>query len=138
MPAPDTFELTYQDGQAPLVFHSWGQVEAGLLRLHHETPPDYPVCVVVSIPRFEIILGLGIDPTFVMVNVEPFDGEYYTSLGDPEAVGWTGYYGVGGHTPFPNNSLIPFVEALTAIRDFLCEQQRSQRIRWQDWSGKPL
>jgi len=138
MPAPDTLELTYQDGQPAIALHSWEQVEAELRQLHRETPPDYPICVVVSIPGYEIILGLGTDPTFVMVNVEPFDGELYTLLGDPEAADWTDYYGIGRHTPFPNNSLIPFEEALTATREFVCEQQRCARIRWQDWSGKPI
>ena len=56
-------------------------------RLPRSFDPERPICVAVRIRGFELAIGLGADPTFLMIQVEPFDGEYYESVGESRLEG---------------------------------------------------
>lgn len=109
-----------------------------VLRRLHDCDPEMPICVSVAIPHYQIHIGLGSDPTFLIVDVEPFDGEYYISVGETEAVGYKDFYGCGNHTPFDTRNFIPFEPALAAVCEFVADQKRSVNIAWENWDREPV
>ena len=79
---PEQIDLYWDDQGPQVTCRSVRQVERVLQNWHRECDPEHPICAVVQIPGYAICVGLGSDPTFVQVHVEPCDGEYYTSSGD--------------------------------------------------------
>lgn len=138
MPLPGRIEIYSDEETPPLLCHSAEDVEVVLHDLHQNCRPDRPLCVVVQIPEYHICIGVGSDPTFVEVHVSPYDGEYYTSLGDGESAGWKDFYGCGDYTPVEASSLVPFEDAVCAVSEFVRHQRRSMQIHWKDWNGRAI
>ena|SRR5258708_32044906 len=132
MPVPEHFEVHYGEEEQPILCRSVAEMEAILDCLHRECRPDRPICVNVVLPQYWITIGLGTDPTFVLVSVEPCDGEWYLSVGNQSAEGWKDFYGCGNHTPFERRNFVPLELARQAVREFVEHQRRSRIIRWQD------
>ena len=116
---------------------SLAEMDAVLDRLHRECTPGHPICANVVIPGYWVTIGLGTDPTFVLVNVEPCDGEWYISVGDESAKGWADFFGCGNHTPFERRTFVPLSVARRAVREFVQQGRRATVIRWHDWAGRP-
>jgi hypothetical protein len=114
--------LFYEDHTPAIECKTLAEVEAAIDRLHEEYRLKYPICAVIEDSRFEIDFGLGADPSFVSIQVVPFDGEYFFSSGDAEADSWVDFYGVGGHTPFEERTLIPFADVKRAVLDLTTYQ----------------
>jgi hypothetical protein len=138
MPVSDEIGIYFAEDTPPIRCTSLGEMEAILRGLHGNCHPEKPICVVIEVPHYQINLGLGTDPTFVMIHVEPYDGEYYITVGDPEAGGDVGFHGCGNWTPFDCRSFIPFNDALAVVREFVRDQQRSARVRWENWNQEPV
>lgn len=129
--------MYFAEETPPIAYHSLEEMDATLDRLHRECQPGHPICVNVVVPGYWVTIGLGADPTFVLVSVEPCDGEWYVSAGDEAAHGWVDFYGCGNYTRFERRSLVPLSLARQAVREFAEHQERSRLIRWQDWAGRP-
>ncbi len=112
-------------------------MEAVLHEIGRNCDRDRPLCATVEIPHYLLHVGLGADPTFVMVQVEPFDGEYYLSVGDAGATDSVGFGGCGNWTPFHRRNFVPFAEAMRAVREFVRDQRRTENIRWENGEGMP-
>lgn len=130
-------EVYFDEGAEPIPVTSLEELGPLLRQKHAECDPETPICVAVTIPQYIACIGLGADPTFVFLNVEPFDGEYYTTAGDATATGSVYFYGCGDYTPFERSSFIPFEEALSALLEFAEHRRRSEKVRWKDWDGRP-
>jgi hypothetical protein len=138
MPLPEQIDLYWDEHGPHVTCRSVQELEQALRERHRECAPEHPICAVVTIPGYVLCVGLGSDPTFIQVHVEPCDGEYYTSSGDPTETEWKDFYGCGGHTPFEASSFVPFEAVLSAVVEFVQYQRRSERLRWRDWAGRPV
>jgi hypothetical protein len=137
MSVPAEIEVQFADQEPPLNCRSIEEMDSLLDRLHSQCPREHPICVNVVIPGYCLTIGLGSDPTFLLESVEPCDGEWYISVGDPSTSGWKDFYGCGGHTPFEVRSFVPVQLARQALREFVQTQARSRLIHWNDWDGNP-
>lgn len=127
-------KLSVAENQPPFRVTSLPGLEARLRELHAACEPEQPICAQVDIPGYEICVGLGADPTFVMIHVEPYDGEFYISRGDTEAVGCVGFSGCGHWTPMDKRNFVPFADALHAVLEFVGTRQLSSSISWENWN----
>lgn len=100
------------------------------MEIHRRCDPEYPVCVVVALPRHNLCVGLGADPSFVRIYAAPYTGDYYTSVGDPGVQGAREFYGCGEQTRVENRSLIALADALEAVRHFVEHGRRLRCLRW--------
>jgi hypothetical protein len=137
VPVPDQIDVFFEEGKPPIVCRSLAEMDETLDRLHEECDPARPICVEVAIPGHRIDIGLGTDPTFICVQVEPCDGEHYLPTGDEAAEGWKDFYGCGNHTPFGRRNFVSLLMVRDALREFVEHQRLSGVIRWQDWAGRP-
>jgi len=80
---------------------------------------------------------LGSDPTFVIVNTQPCDGEYWISVGDELAKGFAAFQGCGDYQEIAQKHLIPLESARLAVREFVRSGVRSPEVSWVDWAGRP-
>jgi hypothetical protein len=129
-------EVYFAEGKAPVHCESLADLDATLDRLHRECDPRYPILVCIDLPEHRLDIGLGADPTFVIVNTQPCDGEYWISVGDEGACGVAAFHGCGVYQEFARKHLVPLVLARAAIREFVCSGIRTPEIRWEDWAGR--
>lgn len=97
-----------------------------------------PTSVVIPVGGHEIDLGVGIDPTFISVQIAPCDGEYYVSAGDASADGYGEFFGAGEYMAFDRKHFVPWPLIRIAVREFVEYRRLSDSIRWVDWSGIPV
>ena len=139
MPAPQEIAIHFAEETPPIVCRSVEEMDAALDRLHAEhlrsaAPPYPPLAVAIVIPGYEIDTGLGADVSFVHVQVEPFDGEYYLAEADgPVADGESRmFYGAGQDSYWEAKNLITLSAARDAVRYFVEHQQRSPSLQWRE------
>jgi len=131
MPTPDRIELYYAREAAPLLCSSPDELVQVLEEMHRRVDREFPVCVVVAISGYSVCVGLGSDPTFVQIHVEPYAGECYTSAGDASAVGTKSFGGCGDLGPIPARNMVAWTDVLEAVREFTTHQRRDERICWE-------
>jgi hypothetical protein len=130
------------DAISPILCDSAEELDSILERLHREHLRKRPISVVVSQAGRvygdgdEIGLGLGLDPTFILINVAPCDGEYYISAGDPAAKGDVIFYGAREHIVVERRNFVPWGSVRQAVREFVDDGLRSRLFRWNDCSGR--
>lgn len=143
MPAPPVIEVYFAEETPPIVCRSVAKMDAALDRLHLATldrlraanESDCPLAVSIVIPGFEIDTGLGADQSYVCVQVEPCDGEFYCAVGDEPGGGESRmFYGAGQDSYWAPKNMIPLDAAREAVRYFVEHQRRSPMLRWQDWA----
>ena len=83
-------------------------------------------------------VGIGIDPTYVVINIKPCDGEFYQSAGDPRAAGTMQLGGFCEPVYMDRNCFVPWPLALQAVREFVEFGRRTASICWHDWSGREV
>ncbi len=136
MTEPKHIELYFAEAQPPILCGSLCELDMQLDRLHEECDPASPICAEIRVGGFAIDVGLGIDPTFICIQVEPFDGEYYQSVGDPAAEGCVDFYGCGNHTPIDLRTLVPASAIRDAVRLFIANRTLLGSFKWEDWAGE--
>ena len=143
MPAPSDICVYFAESAAPIRCRSVAEMDAALDRLHAEhlrsAASGPPLAVSVVIPGYEIDTGLGADESYLCVQVEPCDGEYYIALRDEPAEGESRmFYGAGQDSYWEPKNLIPLPAARAAARYFVEHQRRSPMLRWQDWERRDV
>lgn len=139
MPAPTEIAVYYDDRQPPVTCRSVAEVDAVLDRLHREVDPQKcPLAVAIKVFGHEIDMGLGADPTFLCLQVEPCDGEYYLAVGQESEGDLRMFFGAGQDSYWHPKNLIPLEDARFAARYFIEHQARSPSVRWQDWDGRDV
>lgn len=130
------------DVDPPIRCHSIEDVDSNLARLQQEYLGRGVTSVVISESEQEfghgdeIGLGLGCDPTFILVQVVPCDGEYYISAGDPDAEGEVTFYGARELINVERRNFVPWSLVRQSVREYLEHHRRSDLIGWRDWSGR--
>jgi Immunity protein Imm1 len=136
MPVPDEIDVYYDERKPPIRCHSVTEVDAALDKLHREADPTRdPLAVAIKVFGHEIDTGLGTDPTFLCLQIEPCDGEYYLAVGDQTDGKTRMFYGAGQDSYWKPINLIPLEAARSAVRYFIEHQKRSPSLRWHDWNG---
>jgi hypothetical protein len=136
MPVPDQIAVHFDEGRPPIVCRSVLEVDATLDRLHRDADPTCPLAVAIKVFGHEIDLGLGADPTFLCLQIQPCDGEYYIAVGEQTEGDPRVFYGAGQDSYWHPKNLVPMKAARSAVRFFIEQQQRSPDLRWQDWEGR--
>jgi hypothetical protein len=129
-------EVYFAEGEPPVHCESLAELEATLDLLHRDCEPRHPILVCIDLPRQRLDIGLGADPTFVIINTQPCDGEYWISVGDEVTSGYADFYGCGHHQQLARRHLIPLESARSAIRTFVQSGVRSPEVCWEDWAGR--
>jgi hypothetical protein len=133
MPVPDEIDVVYDHRKPPIKCRSLAEVDAALDKLHREADPGKdPVAVAIKVFGHEIDTGLGTDPTFLCLHIEPCDGEYYLAVGEQTQGESRMFYGAGDDSYWQPKNLIPLQEARAAVLYFIEHQKRSPYVRWQD------
>jgi Immunity protein Imm1 len=132
------YRLYFEDSDPAIECPSLVALGQAIDQLHIQYLSKYPICAMLKLGRFNLIFGLGLEIGFTQVQVEPFDGEYYLSVGDPQAAGWIDFYGCGGHTPFEASVCVPFETVRAAVLAFATEQTLPAMISWHNWNGQPV
>lgn len=130
-------EVYFAEGKPPARCESPAELDATLDRLHRECDPRHPILICIDLPDHRLDIGLGADPTFVIVNTQPCDGTYWISVGEDRAEGYVDIYGCGNHQQIARRHLIPLELARSAIREFLQSGIRMPGVRWEDQAGRP-
>jgi len=130
-------EVYFAEGKPPVHCQSLVELDAALDRLHRECDPRYPILVCIDLPEHRLDIGLGADPTFVIVNTQPCDGEYWISVGDERAEGYADFYGCGNHQQLARRHLVRLESAREAIREFVRSGRGAAEVAWEDWAGRP-
>ena len=136
MPVPDQIDVYYDDRKPPIECSSLEEVDAVLDKLHQGVDPTkVPLMVAIKVFGHEIDMGLGTDPTFICLQIEPCDGEYYLAVGDQVKGERRMFYGAGQDSYWEPENLIPLESSRSAARHFIQHQLRSPDVRWQDWKS---
>jgi hypothetical protein len=130
------YRLYFEDHEPPIECESLEALGQAIDSLHERFLRMRPICAALNLGRYEVDFGLGADEGFIYIQVEPFDGEYYLSVGDLDARGWIDFFGCGGHTPFERAACVPYPRVRKAVLDFAAEQRLPEDIQWQDWDGR--
>jgi hypothetical protein len=139
MPVPDEINVYYDECKPPIRCRSLQEVDTTLDRLHREADPTKdPLAVAIKVFGHEIDTGLGTDPTFLCLQIEPCDGECYLAVGEQTAGETRTFYGAGQDSYWHPKNLIPLEVARSAVRYFIQHQQRDPSVRWQDWNGRDV
>jgi immunity protein Imm1 of predicted polymorphic toxin system len=139
LPIPNRIDIYYADSKPPIRCSSLEEVDAALDKLHHEADPTKcPLTVAIKVFGHEIDMGLGTNRTFIHLQIEPCDGEYYLAVGDEIDGETRRFYGAGQDSYWEPKNLIPLEHARSAVRYFIQHQLRSPEIRWQDWKGRDV
>lgn len=139
MPLPNEIAVYFDDGKPPIECRSLEEVDAALDKLHREADPKKcPLSVAIKVFGHEIDMGLGTDPTFLCLQIEPCDGEYYLAVGERTDGKTRMFYGAGQDSYWHPKNLIPLAVARSAVRYFIEHQGRSSSVRWQDWNGRDV
>lgn len=132
-------DVYFDERQPPVHCESLTELDATLDRLHRDTLN--PILVCIDMPEHRLDIGLGADPTFVIVNTQPCDGEYWITVADEalsgiEIPGVADFYGCGNHQQVARRNLIPIGTARQIVREFVATGQRSRSVFWHDWTGE--
>ncbi len=142
MSEPNEITIYFDDREPPVTCHSLEELDAALDKLHRQaisTQP--PLAIAIKVFGHEIDMGLGMDPTFLCLQYEPCDGEFYIAVGsqeDSESDSDVMFYGAGGDSYWRPKNLIPLESARSAARYFIEHQARSPLLRWQDWEDRDV
>ena len=108
MPLPDEIEIYHHEGKPPNRCRSLAEVDAALDKLHREADPTKdPLAVAIKVFGHEIDTGLGTDPTFLCLQIEPCDGEYYLAVGENTDGATRMFYGAGHDSYWGPKNMIP-------------------------------
>jgi hypothetical protein len=136
MPVPDEIEVYYDERKPPIKCRSIQEVDEALDKLHREADPTKdPLAVAIKVFGHEIDTGLGTDSTFLCLQIEPCDGEFYLAVAEQPKDATRMFYGAGQVSYWKPKNMIPLEVARSAVRYFIEHQKRSPSIRWQDWNG---
>jgi hypothetical protein len=81
-----SIEVFYDEDQPPLNCSSPTELHSMLARLAADSAR--PILVDIHVPGFIVQTGIGLDPTFVVINAgQENDGEYVITVGDEHADG---------------------------------------------------
>ena len=139
MPTPDRLDVYFDERNPPIRCGSLEEVDAALDKLHREHDPSQsPLAVAIKVFGHEIDMGLGADPTFLCLQMEPCDGEYYLAVGQEIDGEPRMFYGAGQDSYWRPKYLIPLEAARSAARYFIEHQRRSPQVRWEDWNGRDV
>ena len=130
-------EVYFSEGKPPIHCESLAELDATLDRLHRDSDSRCPILVCIDLPEHRLDVGLGADQTFVIVNTQPCDGEYWISVGNERAAGYADFYGCGNHQQLAQRHLIPVESARVFIREFIRSGHATPEVRWEDWAGRP-
>ncbi len=129
MPIPEEIDVFFADGKPPIKCRSLQEVDAALDKLHREADPTKcPLAVAIKAFGHEVAVGLGTDPTFVCLQIEPCDGEYYLAVGEQTGGEARMFYGAGQDSYWYPKNLIPLAVARSAVRYFIEHQRRSPLV----------
>jgi Immunity protein Imm1 len=139
LPIPNQIDVYYDESKPPIRCSSLEEVDTALGKLHREADPtEYPLSVAIKVFGHEIDMGLGTDLTFLCLQIEPCDGEYYLAVGDQIDGETRMFYGAGQDSYWEPKNLIPFELDRLAARYFIQYQRRCPFVRWQDWKGRDV
>jgi len=129
--------VSFDESLPPIECSSVAEVNLILDRLDAQCGPNAPILVCIDTPTHRFDIGLGTDPTFVIVNTQPCDGEFWISRGDPAATGRQDFYGCGVHQQVDVRNLIPMTAAREALNMLMTSGQRWSGVHWEDWNRQP-
>ena len=135
MPIPDEISVYFDEGKPPIKCRTLNEVDDVLDELHDGAVRQGPLAVAVKVFGHEIDLGLGVDSTFLCLQIEPCDGEYYLAVGEKTEGETRAFYGAGQDSYWCPKNLIPIEDARPAVRYFIEHQQPSPLVRWEDCNG---
>ncbi len=139
MPVPDEIDVYYDERKPPIRCRSLAEVDTVLDKLNREADPTKdPLAVAIKVFGHEIATGLGTDPTFLCLQIEPCDGEYYLAVREQVEGETRRFYGAGQDSYWQPENMIPLAAARSAVRYFIEHQKRSPSVRWQDWKGRDV
>lgn len=139
MPVPDQIDIYYDEAKPPLACHSIEDVDDAINKLHNSHDPSRdPLAIAIKVLGHEIDTGLGCNETFLFVQIDPCDGEYYIAVGDRTDDEVRMFYGAGQDSYWHAKNLIPLESAKAALRYFLEHQKICPAVRWQDWNEKDV
>jgi len=139
MPVPDEIDVFFDERKPPIRCCSVQEVDAALDKLHREADPKKcPLAVAIKVFGHEIDTGLAADPTFICLQIEPCDGEYYLAVGEQTEGETRMFCGAGEDSYWHPKNLIPLETARCAVRYFIEHQRRTPSVRWQDWKGRDV
>src|SRR5262245_13972984 len=103
MPPPErqSMEVAFAEDKPPIHCDSLADLDETLDGLHASCDRRTPILVCIDLPVHRVDIGLGTDPTVIVVNTQPCDGEYWISVGDEKAKGHADFFGCGNHQQFP-------------------------------------
>jgi hypothetical protein len=137
MPIPSEIEVRFSQYEPPIKCHSLDEVDAALDKLHSEACPECPLAVAIPVFDHEVGIGLGVDPTFLVLHFAPYDGEYYLAVGNGDARGEAVmFYGPYQDSYWRPKNLIPLADARAGVRYFLEHQKGISSVRWEDWAER--
>jgi Immunity protein Imm1 len=106
---------------------------ARLNQIAAQCEPDAPVIVSIYAHGYEATVGLGLQESFVHIELESGEPPYLITVGDTSAEGEVAFYLHGAHhTEIPRRNLISVAEALRILREFLETGARCERVRWEE------
>jgi hypothetical protein len=127
-------KVTFDEDAAPMECASLAELDSVLDAIHREA--SLPILVCVDLPEHRLDIGLGMDPSFLIVNTQPCDGEFWRALGDRQSGESVDVFGCGVHQQVDSQYLIPLADARRALRAFVETGTRSPLLSWADWSGQ--
>jgi hypothetical protein len=130
-------DVYFAEDHPPIHCESLAELDATLDHLHQDCDPRYPILVCIDLPEQRLDIGFGADPTILIVNNQPCDGEYWISVGDDRAKGVAAFHGCGAYEEFQRRHLIPLESARSAIREFVRSGKRSREFCWEDYARRP-
>jgi hypothetical protein len=127
-------KVTFDEDAAPIECATLAELDSVLDAVH--AAASSPILVCVDLPEHRLDIGLGMDPSFLIVNTQPCDGEYWVALGDGPAGDELDVFGCGVHQTVNSQYLIPLSDTRRALRAFVETGIRSPLLSWEDWSGR--
>ncbi len=139
MSTPEQIDVYYDDRKPPIRCRSLQEVDAALDKLHSEANQTRdPLAIAIKVFGHEIDTGLGTDATFLCLQIEPCDGEYYLAVGDQTEGETRRFEGAGQDSYWQPKNMIALEAARSAVRYFIEHQQRCPSVRWQNWDGRDV
>lgn len=139
MPVPDQIDVYFDDSKPAIRCLSIDELKVTLEKLHRGVDPSKdPLALVIKVFGHEIDTGVGADPTFLCLQIDPCDGEYYLAVGNQTEGESRMFYGAGQDSYWPPMNMIPLKAARAAIQYFVEHQKRDPSVRWQAWNGRDV
>jgi len=139
MPVPDEIDIYFDEHKPPIRCRSLAEVDAALDKLHREADAsNAALAVAIKVFGHEIDTGLGAERTFLCLQIEPCDGEFYLAVGEQTEGETKMFYGAGQDSYWQPKNLVLLEAARSAVRYFIEHQKRSPCVRWQDGNGRDV